>query len=408
VPRPLLNELSCSFCNKKQSQVRKLISGPQVFICSECVALCNDIVKAEEPEAEVPCPRPREIVAHLDQYVVGQARAKKVLAVAVFNHYKRVGKKRQPGDVEVQKSNVLLIGPTGCGKTLLAQTLARMLDVPFALCDATALTEAGYVGEDVESTVKALWRNAGGDVARAERGIICIDEIDKIARRSGGQQSAFRDVSGEGVQQGLLKLLEGRRATFAPDGQGFRPQAEPVSIDTRHVLFVLCGAFEGLTEVVGRRLGSKTMGFGAPRSRRGPEGADELLAAVASQDLVDFGMLPEFMGRVPVIAPVHGLNREALVEILDRPRNALVKQYRKLLALEGVELEFTVEALGLLADRAIERGGGARALRSLLEELMLDVMYDVPSATGIRACVITGDVVRGTSQPQLVLEKKSA
>jgi len=405
---PPAAELTCSFCQKRQSQVRKLISGPKVFICSECVAFCNELVAGDDEAAAAKCPRPREIVAHLDQHVVGQPTAKKVLAVAVYNHYKRIGRDRRPGDVEVQKSNILLLGPTGCGKTLLAQTLARMLDVPFALCDATTLTEAGYVGEDVESVIKALWRNAGGDVARAERGIVCIDEIDKIARRSGSHQSTFRDVSGEGVQQALLKLLEGKRATFAPDGQGFRPAAEQVTLDTRNVLFILCGAFEGVSELVATRLGAKSIGFGAPRSRRAPAERDALLDAIEPTDLVEFGMLPEFIGRVPVVAHVHELDRPALMEILHRPRNALVKQYRKLFAMEGVELVFAEDALGLLAERALARGGGARALRSLLEETMLDVMYELPSATGIRACHITAAVVRGDAKPELVLEKKSA
>jgi ATP-dependent Clp protease ATP-binding subunit ClpX len=401
-----MDDFHCSFCAKRRREVRKLISGPRVFICDECVALCNDIIAKEEAAERPRYPRPREIVDELDRYVVGQPRAKKSLAVAVYNHYKRIGMRGRHGDVEISKGNILLLGPTGCGKTLLAQTLARKLDVPFAMTDATTLTEAGYVGEDVESVIKALYRNAGGDVERTARGIVCIDEIDKIARKGGGP-SVTRDVSGEGVQQGLLKLLEGKMASVTPDGARNRPQQELIQIDTSDILFVCTGSFNGVEELVRRRIGQRGLGFGAVIGTR-EDDKNALRARVRSEDLIKFGMIPEFMGRLPVIVACDDLDESALAEILWRPKNALARQYERLFELEGVKLRFTDDALRAVAAEAHRRKSGARGLRAILEDVMLDVMYEIPSLTGVRECVVSAEVVVSRSRPQLVREKKAS
>jgi ATP-dependent Clp protease ATP-binding subunit ClpX len=401
-----MDDFHCSFCGKRRREVRKLISGPRVFICDECVALCNDIIAKEEAAERPKYPTPHEIAAELDRYVVGQARAKKVLSVAVYNHYKRIGLRGKSSEVEVQKGNILMLGPTGCGKTLLAQTLARKLDVPFAMADATTLTEAGYVGEDVESVVKALYRNAGGDVDKVARGIICIDEIDKIARKGGGP-SVTRDVSGEGVQQALLKLLEGKTCTITPDGARGRPQQELIQIDTTDILFVVSGSFNGIEELIRRRVGERGLGFGA-RIGRKEENKDALRALVRNEDLLKYGMIPEFMGRLPVIVPCDELDCDALAEILWRPRNALSRQYERLFEMEGVKLRFTEDALRAVAEEATRRRSGARGLRAILEEVMLDVMYEIPSLSGVVECVVDREVVVNRGRPQLVREKKAS
>jgi ATP-dependent Clp protease ATP-binding subunit ClpX len=407
----VMDDFHCSFCGKRRREVRKLISGPRVFICDECVALCNDIIAKEEAQERPKYPRPKEIADELDRYVIGQARAKKALSVAVYNHYKRVGQKQQGGakaaEVEVQKGNVLLLGPTGCGKTLLAQTLAKKLDVPFAIADATTLTEAGYVGEDVESVIKALYRNAGGDVEKAARGIVCIDEIDKIARKGGGP-SVTRDVSGEGVQQALLKILEGKQATITPDGARNRPQQELIQIDTTNILFVCTGAFNGLEDIVRRRVGQKGLGFGAQLSTRKEDDKDELRAMARTEDLVKYGMIPEFMGRLPIIVSCDALDVDALTKVLWQPKNALAKQYERLFELEGVKLRVTEDALRAIAEEAHRRKSGARGLRAIVEEVMLDVMYEIPSLTGVSECVVTRDVVTNRERPQLIRDTKKA
>ncbi|HVR64106.1 MAG TPA: ATP-dependent Clp protease ATP-binding subunit ClpX, partial [Polyangia bacterium] len=343
----------------------------------------------------------------LDKYCIGQGRAKKALSVAVYNHYKRVGQqKTKTGDCEVSKGNILLLGPTGCGKTLLAQTLARKLDVPFAIADATTLTEAGYVGEDVESVIKALYRNAGGDIEKTQRGIVCIDEIDKIARKGGGP-SVTRDVSGEGVQQALLKILEGKQASITPDGARNRPQQELIQVDTTDILFVCTGAFNGIEELVRRRVGERGLGFGA-HIGKGEESKNTLRALARTEDLVKFGMIPEFMGRLPIIVSADDLDVEMLVDILWKPKNALAKQYERLFEMEGVKLRFTEDALQGVAQEAARRKSGARGLRAILEEVMLDVMYEIPSLTGVTECVVTRDVVVSRGRPQLVREKKAS
>ncbi len=402
-----MDDFHCSFCGKRRREVRKLISGPRVFICDECVALCNDIIAKEEAQERPKYPRPREIAEELDRYVIGQSRAKKALAVAVYNHYKRVGSRGKASETEIQKGNILLLGPTGSGKTLLAQTLAKKLDVPFAIADATTLTEAGYVGEDVESVIKALYRNAGGDVDKAARGIVCIDEIDKIARKGGGP-SVTRDVSGEGVQQALLKILEGKTATITPDGARNRPQQELIQIDTTDILFICTGAFNGLEDIVRRRVGERGLGFGAQMDNRRDEDKDQLRSLARTEDLIKYGMIPEFMGRLPIIVSCDALNVDALTQVLWKPKNALAKQYERLFELEGVKLRFTEDALVAIAEEAYRRKSGARGLRAIMEEVMLDVMYEIPSLTGVRECVVNAEVVVQRQRPLLVREKKAS
>jgi ATP-dependent Clp protease ATP-binding subunit ClpX len=404
-----MDDFHCSFCGKRRREVRKLISGPRVFICDECVALCNDIIAKEEAQERPRYPRPKEISEELDKYAIGQSRAKKALSVAVYNHYKRIGGKPsgKPNDVEVSKGNILLLGPTGSGKTLLAQTLARKLDVPFAIADATTLTEAGYVGEDVESVIKSLYRNAGGDVEKAARGIVCIDEIDKIARKGGGP-SVTRDVSGEGVQQALLKILEGKQATITPDGARNRPQQELIQIDTTNILFVCTGAFNGLEEIVRRRVGEKGLGFGAKLTSKSDEDKDQLRAMARTEDLVKYGMIPEFMGRLPIIVSCDALDVDALTQVLWKPKNALAKQYQRLFEMEGVKLKFLEEALRAIAEEAYRRKSGARGLRAIMEEVMLDVMYEIPSLTGVKECNVTREVVVNRSRPELISDTKKA
>ena len=404
-------QLKCSFCGKNQDQVKRLVAGPGVYICDECIELCSEIIGEEFDDESVDLyldeiPKPAEIKATLDQYVIGQEKAKKSMAVAVYNHYKRVNAELTTSDVELQKSNILMLGPTGSGKTLVAQTLAKILNVPFAIADATSLTEAGYVGEDVENIILKLIQAADYDIERAENGIIYVDEIDKVARKT-DNPSITRDVSGEGVQQALLKILEGTVASVPPQGGRKHPHQEFIQIDTSNILFICGGAFDGLDKIIENRIGKKTIGFGATNEsglERSKE-ISELFQLVTPQDLLKYGLIPEFIGRLPIISSLHSLDRDALIDILTKPRNALVKQYKRLFEMDEVELIFEEEALHAIADKALERKTGARGLRSIIEEALTDVMFDIPSKKNVEKCIVDKEVILSGREPTIVLNE---